>query len=175
MGVQSHDPVALPPGKNPVPIVCEAEWVPGPVWTGAENLASTGIQTPDCPSRSESLYRLSYPGPWRGGRVTHILKLDTRWKWDWTTIWPLDCMDNSLLPRYPLKRRRVLPGPIWTLSWSGTCAVLSGTAVQFAGCSPYTLVIILTGLFRLPYSISLMPQYCELLQTEGGFFSCATI
>jgi len=27
------------PGKDPVPIVQEAEWAPGPVWTGAENLA----------------------------------------------------------------------------------------------------------------------------------------
>ena len=29
------------PGKDPVPIVQEAGWVLGPVWTGAENLAST--------------------------------------------------------------------------------------------------------------------------------------
>jgi hypothetical protein len=28
------------PGKDPVPIVEEAGWAPGPVWTGAENLAS---------------------------------------------------------------------------------------------------------------------------------------
>ena len=30
---------SLPPGKDPVPIVQEAGWAPGPVWTGAENLA----------------------------------------------------------------------------------------------------------------------------------------
>jgi hypothetical protein len=30
---------------------------------GAENLAPTGIRSPDRPARSESLYRLSYPGP----------------------------------------------------------------------------------------------------------------
>ena len=30
---------------------------------GAENLAHTGIRFPDRPARSESLYRLSYPGP----------------------------------------------------------------------------------------------------------------
>ena len=29
----------------------------------AENLVPTGIRSPDFPSRSESLYRLSYPGP----------------------------------------------------------------------------------------------------------------
>jgi len=27
------------PGKDPVPNVQEAGWAPGPVWTGAENLA----------------------------------------------------------------------------------------------------------------------------------------
>ena len=42
------------PGKT-----LEAGWVPGPVWTGAENLASIGIRSPAC---SELLYRLSYPG-----------------------------------------------------------------------------------------------------------------
>ena len=53
----------LYPGKDPVPIVQEAGWAPGPVWTDAENLAPTGIRSPDRPARSESLYRLSYPGP----------------------------------------------------------------------------------------------------------------
>ena len=50
------------PGKDPVPIVQEAGWAPGPVWTGSESLASTGIRSPDRPARSESLYRLRYPG-----------------------------------------------------------------------------------------------------------------
>jgi len=48
------------PGKDPVPIVQEAGWAPGPVWTGAENLAPTRIRSPDRPARSQSLYRLSY-------------------------------------------------------------------------------------------------------------------
>jgi hypothetical protein len=38
-GGQSHAPAALPPVKDPVPIVQEAGWAPGQVWTGAENLA----------------------------------------------------------------------------------------------------------------------------------------
>jgi hypothetical protein len=63
VGGQRHAPAALPPGMTPVPIVQEAGWAPGPVWTGAENIASTGIRSPDRPARSESLYRLSYPGP----------------------------------------------------------------------------------------------------------------
>ena len=50
------------PGKDSVPIVQEAWWAPGPVWTGAENLDPTGIRTPEGPVRSQSLYRLSNPG-----------------------------------------------------------------------------------------------------------------
>ena len=33
---------------------------PGPVWIGADNLAATGIRSPALPSRTQSLYRLSY-------------------------------------------------------------------------------------------------------------------
>jgi hypothetical protein len=40
---QLHAPAALHSGKDPVPIVEEAAWPPAPVWTGAENFASTGI------------------------------------------------------------------------------------------------------------------------------------
>ena len=62
MGGQYHAPAAWPPGKRPG-THCVGGWGgPGPVWTGAENLASTGIRSPDLPARSESLYRLSYPG-----------------------------------------------------------------------------------------------------------------
>ena len=49
------------PGKDPVPIVQEAGWATGPVWTGAENLAPTETRSPDRQTRSQSLYRLSYP------------------------------------------------------------------------------------------------------------------
>jgi len=41
------------PGKDPVSIVQQAGWAPGPVWTGAENLAPTGIRSPDIPTRSQ--------------------------------------------------------------------------------------------------------------------------
>jgi hypothetical protein len=49
------------PGKNPVPIVQEAGWARGPVWTGAENFASTWTRSPERPAGSKSLYRLRYP------------------------------------------------------------------------------------------------------------------
>jgi hypothetical protein len=48
------------PRKEPVPTVQEAGWAPGPVWTGAENLALTGIRSPNQPACSQSLYRLCY-------------------------------------------------------------------------------------------------------------------
>ena len=33
------------------------------VWTGVENLAPTGTRSRHHPARSESLFRVSYPGP----------------------------------------------------------------------------------------------------------------
>jgi hypothetical protein len=54
----------------------EAGWAPGPVWTGGwvgpragvdgcgkSRPPPTGIRSPHRPARSQSLYRLSYPGP----------------------------------------------------------------------------------------------------------------
>jgi hypothetical protein len=61
LGVSVTPRPLFTPEKDPVPIVQEAGWVPGPVWTGAENLAPTGIRSPDRPSHSQSLYRLRYP------------------------------------------------------------------------------------------------------------------
>jgi len=59
VGDERHD------GKYQVPIVQESGWVPGPVRTGAENFAPTGMRSPDLPARTKSLYRLSYPGPFK--------------------------------------------------------------------------------------------------------------
>jgi len=39
MNVQRHALSLYPMERDPVPIVQEAGWAPGPVWTGAENLA----------------------------------------------------------------------------------------------------------------------------------------
>jgi hypothetical protein len=53
------------PRKDPVPIVQEVGRAPGPVWTGAENLTPTGIQTPDHLDCSQSLYWLCYPAHYK--------------------------------------------------------------------------------------------------------------
>ena len=63
VGGKRHAAATFNPGKDPVPIVQEAGWAPGPVWIGAENLAPTGIRSPDRPAHSKSLYQLNYPGP----------------------------------------------------------------------------------------------------------------
>ena len=55
-------PRPLYPQKTAIPPVQETVWTPGPLWTGAENLAPTGIPTLDRLACNQSLYRLSYPG-----------------------------------------------------------------------------------------------------------------
>jgi len=46
-------------GKDSVPILQEAGWTPGPVWTGGKSRPH-GDSIPDRPAHSQSLYRLSY-------------------------------------------------------------------------------------------------------------------
>jgi hypothetical protein len=53
--VVSTTPQPLYPRKDPVPIVQETGWAPGPVWTYAKNLVHTGIRSPDRLFRSLSL------------------------------------------------------------------------------------------------------------------------
>ena len=47
------------PGKEPLLILQEAEWAPGPVWTGGKSRPHRD-SIPDRPVRSQSLCRLSY-------------------------------------------------------------------------------------------------------------------
>jgi hypothetical protein len=44
IGVGGNATPLYPRQRDPVPILQEAGWAPGPVWTGAGNLATTGIQ-----------------------------------------------------------------------------------------------------------------------------------
>jgi hypothetical protein len=54
-------PGRFTPRKDPVPIVQEARWTTGPIWTCAKNLAPTGTRSLERPACSQSLYRLTYP------------------------------------------------------------------------------------------------------------------
>jgi len=56
VGGQHLAAVSFTPEKELLPIVHEAGWVAGPVWTGAENIALTLIRSPDRPACNESLY-----------------------------------------------------------------------------------------------------------------------
>jgi hypothetical protein len=77
------------PGKDPVPIVQETGWAPGPFWTGAVNLAPTRIPSPYRPACSQSLYRQSYRTHSYFKAVFQFLCLcNAEWdavKWIWIT------------------------------------------------------------------------------------------
>jgi len=68
------------PAKDPVPIVQDDGWAPGLVWTGAENLASTGIRSPDRPARSSVAIPTELPGPRRNVDILIYLVGDT-WRY----------------------------------------------------------------------------------------------
>ena len=51
----------LPPGKDPVPILQEAVWAPGPVWTGGKSLPHRD-SIPDRPARSSVPIPTELPG-----------------------------------------------------------------------------------------------------------------
>ena len=48
------------PGEDPLPILQEAGWAPGPVWTGGKSRPHRDSIS-DRPASSQLLYRLSYP------------------------------------------------------------------------------------------------------------------
>jgi len=61
------------PGKDPVPILQEAGWAPGPVWAGGKSRPHR-YSIPDRPAHSQSLYRLSYPAH----KIVQSKKLKTK-------------------------------------------------------------------------------------------------
>jgi len=52
----------LSPGKDPVPILHEAGWAQGPVWTGGKS-RSHRDSIPDRPARSSVAIPTELPGP----------------------------------------------------------------------------------------------------------------
>ena len=60
-GSASRPGRSLPPGKTRYPLYRKPSGPQGRSGQVAENLAPTGIRSPDRPARSQSLYRLSYP------------------------------------------------------------------------------------------------------------------
>jgi hypothetical protein len=85
VGGQLHSPAGITSRENyTVPMVQEAGWAPGPVWTGTNYLTLTRIRSLDRPVLSESLYRLSYPGRHRKANIE--VKVVPRVRH--TRIWP---------------------------------------------------------------------------------------
>jgi len=70
------------PGKDPVPIIQEAGWAPGPVWTGRESRPHRD-SIPDRPARSQSLYWLSYRAHNRKIKGMKFVTINYIWnRWD---------------------------------------------------------------------------------------------
>jgi hypothetical protein len=88
-----------------------AGWAPGPIWMHVENLAPTGIRSPDRPAHNELLYRLHYPSP------QHLQRFQRK---NLQTIY-----------------YRVLPviGNLHTLRPESTTTLIQTTAVLFSCCS----------------------------------------
>ena len=63
VGGQHHTPAALPPGKTRYPLYRRLGRHQGRSGRVRKISPPTGIRSPDRPARSESLYRLRYPGP----------------------------------------------------------------------------------------------------------------
>ena len=61
-------------GKDPVPILQEAGWAPGQVWTGGKSRPHRD-SIPDCPARSQSLYRLNHPAHFKYMYIKNIMHL----------------------------------------------------------------------------------------------------
>ena len=75
VGGQLHASATLPPGKRPG-THCYRRLGGGPRagLGGCGKSRPSGIRSPDCPARSESLYRLRYPDP-KGYFIIHQLKI----------------------------------------------------------------------------------------------------
>ena len=104
---------------------------------GVENLANIGIRSPDSPPRSESLYRLSYPGPpfytvkYKSQNIGKPMAARS-----WVGLRPLACRDPVRIPpgegmpvscecwvlsgrRADPSSREVLPCVVCHRMWSG--------------------------------------------------------
>jgi len=70
------------PGKDPVPILQEAGWAPGPAWTGGKSRPHRD-SIPDRAARTQSLYWLSYPEFYKSFRQMYYLmnegSMSDRW------------------------------------------------------------------------------------------------
>ena len=107
MRVQRYAPAALPPGKTRHPLYRRLGRSQSRSGRGAENLVPTGVRSPDRPARSESLYRLSYPGPLIMSRNT---KLILRQRIHFESV-------NKILSLTPQSTKYFDEEKIWVYAW----------------------------------------------------------
>ena len=75
VGGQHHVLAALPPVKTRYPLYRRLGGPQGRSGQMRKISPPTGIRSPDCPARTESLYRLSYPGPNKKILLPNIIRL----------------------------------------------------------------------------------------------------
>ena len=102
-GRSAPRPGRFTPWEDPVPTVQDAGCVPGPVWTGAENLAPTGIRSPYRSSRSEQLYRLAHTPVRLHQRVIiiiirSIVPLGTQVFYEFFPLLSISCQEPQFVP-----------------------------------------------------------------------------
>ena len=87
----------LQPGKDTVPILQEAGWAPGPVWTGGKTRLQRD-SIPDRPVSIQTLYQLNYPAHKSNKVELHLSGLiETASHPDKQKIWVIEFIfDNRL-------------------------------------------------------------------------------
>ena len=95
------------------------------VWTGAENLAPTGIRSPDPPAHSESLYRLSYPGPLLHTTAFQKWTFFCRWRGEVCNLWT--CLKEPVCINVRCYRLAVSKGPTRELNCETLLSTFAST------------------------------------------------
>ena len=143
-GRQCHAPAALPPGKTRYPLYRRPGGPPGTVWTGAGNLADIGIRSADCPARSESLYRLSYPGPVSPGLTIRNC-----------TLWP-----QSVFPYF-----------MWISEQTAIISLYSISQLVFITEAESVFCAVQTGSWNKRDCFSSLQGWCTI-QQQSNVFVC---
>ena len=132
-------------GKDLVPILQEAGWAPGPVWTGGKSRHHRD-SIPDRPARSQSLYRLSYPA--------HILYIYTYFPVLLFLNWKLKAIFHGVLHTAPWHLDASRNATVWQQLHCGRLSC-------YVNVTNYKKIHISKKLF--PYSIIAHPHtMCQL-------------